>query len=72
MNWEQVAIQEGRICPSCKQPVSKPQWKMMQRKKQKCHTCRLAHWEIPLYSSGGSARDDNQDRDAWNRIRSQG
>jgi len=70
--WQQVAIKEGRVCPECKQPVSIQAWIYMNRKfmrRQKkvdiCLTCKLAHWEIPLYDCGGNVMEDNADREAY-------
>jgi len=72
--WQRVAKAEGRVCPECARPVSRPAWKEMNRtgKTTLCFTCRYAHWEIPLYGAGGSAWRDNQDREAWDRIRGKG
>lgn len=71
-DWKTLAVEEGRICPDCKQPVSRATWADMVRNNTHCWNCRYAHWEVPLRHAGGSARYDNQDREAWNRIRSKG
>ena len=73
-NWRIKAIEAGRICPECKQTVSINSWKEMTRYKdvRPCWLCKYSHWEIPLRGSGGSARYDNQDREAWDRIRGKG
>ena len=71
--WKIIAIQEGRICPECKVPVAKWQWKQMNIKGdvRHCLSCRYAHWEIPLYESRGNVYDDNADRDALISLRTE-
>jgi hypothetical protein len=70
LSWMKKAIQEGRICPECKQPVSKTQWQIMtgNGRSLPCNTCRMAHWEGKI-GSGGSSRRDNDDREALDRMR---
>lgn len=69
--WKKIAKQEGRICPECKQPVSKKQWVIMNKSKKisSCWTCRYVHWETGPIGSFGSSRRDNADRDDLVRIR---
>ncbi len=72
IKWKRVAIEEGRICPDCKQPVSKAVWEDMVKNCTHCWSCRYVHWEVPLRHAGGSARRDNQDRESLDRIRGKG
>lgn len=74
-DWTIKAKAEGRICPECSQPMTIGSWKHMLKlkpEKRKCYTCRVAHWEEPLYGSGGSADYDNRDRDSFICIRQNG
>ena len=78
-DWRVIARLEGRICPECKQPVSKEQWKHMnraffRRKKQVdiCYTCHLAHWDYPVIDcrgTGGNVFADNAEREVFNDVR---
>jgi len=76
-DWRIAARVEGRECPECKQPVSKEQWKYMNRlfmRRRKrvdiCYTCHLAHWDFPVIDCRGTAGNvhaDNTDREAYDR-----
>jgi len=71
-DWKPLAIQEGRICPECKQPVGKSNWKDMQTEKglRSCWNCRYAHWQIPINNEhSGNVESDNADREAFAYIR---
>jgi len=68
--WKTVARAEGRICPECKSPISKEQWKRMQTKKgvDVCWICKSIHWNIPI-GAGGNVFDDNADREVFSDLR---
>jgi hypothetical protein len=74
-DWRKVAVEKGRVCPECGQPVSIRQWTEMNRltkTTRSCWLCQYAHWSIPLNHAGGSSRRDNQDREGLDRIRGKG
>lgn len=74
LSWMKKAIEEGRVCPECRQPVTKGQWRAMNLGSEiiSCWNCRYAHWQFPLRGAGGSSRLDNGDREDLNRIRGRG
>lgn len=72
--WKKKAIEEGRICPECKQPVSKKAWAFMTQFTpiRHCGNCAYAHWADDPFrrlGAGGSARMDNADREDLDRMR---
>lgn len=71
--WQVFAIQEGRVCVECNEPMTKGGYAVAQKKYGgKCWVCRAAHWQVPLYTAGGSVSNDNAGREALDYLREYG
>lgn len=72
--WMKKAREEGRVCPTCKKPVSKKAWEHMNKTgvTTDCFDCTYGHWASDPFrrlGAGGSARRDNADREDLGRMR---
>jgi len=64
------AREEGRVCPTCKFPVSKSTWTWMQKNSpDKCYDCHMGDVGISGVGCRGSVMEDNISvQDIENRI----